>query len=152
MSTLGEVQPLVLFFEDIHWAEEPLLDLIEHLADWVRAPLLILCLARPELLDVRAGWGGGRVRSTAIELEPLSEAESEALVAALVAELDEPLPLSKKLLDRTEGNPLFVEETDPDDLGDGDRRPDPRYVAGVDRRADRPPVRRRQDAPPARRA
>ena len=126
MSTLGEVQPLVLFFEDIHWAEEPLLDLIEHLADWVRAPLLILCLARPELLDVRAGWGGGRVRSTAIELEPLSEAESEALVAALVAELDEPLPLSKKLLDRTEGNPLFVEETIRmiSETGDRDRIPD----------------------------
>ncbi len=81
MSTLGDAQPLVLFFEDIHWAEEPMLDLIEHLADSVRAPLLILCLARPELLDVRAGWGGGRVRSTAIELEPLSEAESEELVA-----------------------------------------------------------------------
>ena len=126
MSTLGEVQPLVLFFEDIHWAEEPLLDLIEHLADWVRAPLLILCLARPELLDVRSGWGGGRVRSTAIELEPLSEAESEALVAALVAELDQPLPLSKKLLDRTEGNPLFVEETIRmiSETGDGDRIPD----------------------------
>ncbi len=57
MSTLGDVQPLILFFEDIHWAEEPLLDLIEHLADWVRAPLLILCLARPELLDVRPGLG-----------------------------------------------------------------------------------------------
>ncbi len=126
MSTLGDVQPLVLFFEDIHWAEEPLLELIEHLADWVRAPLLILCLARPELLDVRPGWGGGRVRSTAIELEPLSEAESEALVAALVAELDEPLPMSKKLLDRTEGNPLFVEETIRmiSETGDGDRIPD----------------------------
>jgi predicted ATPase/class 3 adenylate cyclase len=111
MSTLGEVQPLILFFEDIHWAEEPLLDLIEHLADWVRAPLLILCLARPDLLDVRPGWGGGRVRSTAIELEPLSEAESQELVAALVAELASPPPLPQGLLERTEGNPLFVEET-----------------------------------------
>jgi predicted ATPase/class 3 adenylate cyclase len=111
MSTLGEVQPLILFFEDIHWAEEPLLDLIEHLADWVRAPLLILCLARPDLLDVRPGWGGGRVRSTAIELEPLSDAESQELVAALVAELEHPPALPKGLLDRTEGNPLFVEET-----------------------------------------
>ena len=80
MSTLADVQPLILFFEDIHWAEEPMFDLIEHLADWVRAPLLILCLARPDLLDARPGWGGGRVRSTAIELEPLSEAESQELV------------------------------------------------------------------------
>jgi predicted ATPase len=111
MHTLGEVQPLILFFEDIHWAEEPMFDLVEHLADWVRAPVLILCLARPDLLDVRPSWGGGRVRSTAIELEPLSETESEALVEALVSELIEPLPLPKSLLDRTEGNPLFVEET-----------------------------------------
>jgi tetratricopeptide (TPR) repeat protein len=110
------VQPLVLVFEDIHWAEEPLLDLIEHLADWVRAPLLILCLARPELLDASPGWGGGRVRSTAIELEPLSEEESELLVEKLLAQLagasgELPPTLPKELLERTEGNPLFVEET-----------------------------------------
>ena len=111
MHTLGDVQPLILFFEDIHWAEEPMFDLIEHLADWVKAPLLILCLARPDLLDVRPGWGGGRVRSTAIELEPLSEQESHQLVAALVSDLADPPPLSEGLLDRTEGNPLFVEET-----------------------------------------
>ena len=71
---------VVLGFEDIHWAEEPLLELIEHLADWVRAPLLILCLARAELLDVHPGWGGGRVRATAIELEALGRSESELLV------------------------------------------------------------------------
>ena len=116
MQSLGDVQPLVLVFEDIHWAEEPLLDLIEHLADWVRAPLLILCLARPELLDARPGWGGGRVRSTAIELEPLSEDESELLVEKLLAQLagtsgEVPPALPKELLERAEGNPLFVEET-----------------------------------------
>ena len=84
---LAQAQPLVLVFEDIHWAEEPLLELIEHLAAWVReAPLLLVCLARPELLDVRPGWGGGRVRATAIELEPLPTAESEELVEALLAE------------------------------------------------------------------
>ena len=76
-----------MVFEDIHWAEEPLLELIDHLAQWVRErALLILCLARPELLDVRPGWGGGRVRSTAIELEPLRRDESEALADALLAE------------------------------------------------------------------
>jgi class 3 adenylate cyclase/tetratricopeptide (TPR) repeat protein len=116
MQSLADVQPLVLFFEDIHWAEEPLLDLVEHLADWVRAPLVILCLARPELLDARPGWGGGRVRSTAIELEPLSEEESELLVEKLVAQLagssgEVPPELPRELLDRAEGNPLFVEET-----------------------------------------
>jgi class 3 adenylate cyclase/tetratricopeptide (TPR) repeat protein len=116
MQTLADVQPLVLFFEDIHWAEEPLLDLVEHLADWVRAPLLIVCLARPELLDSRPGWGGGRVRSTAIELEPLSVEESELLVEKLVAQLagssgELPPALPQDLLERAEGNPLFVEET-----------------------------------------
>jgi class 3 adenylate cyclase/tetratricopeptide (TPR) repeat protein len=116
METLADVQPLLLVFEDIHWAEEPLLDLIEHLADWVRAPLLIVCLARPELLDIRPGWGGGRVRSTAIELEPLSESESEQLVQKLLDQLagatGEPAPaLPAEVVERTEGNPLFVEET-----------------------------------------
>ena len=68
MESIADVQPLILLFEDIHWAEEPLLDLIEHLADWVRAPLLILCLARPELLETRARAGAaaacGRPRSS----------------------------------------------------------------------------------------
>lgn len=116
MVTLADVQPLVLLFEDIHWAEEPLLELIEHLADWVRAPLLVICLARPELLEQRPGWGGGRVRSTAIELEPLSDEESALLVDKLLSQLaggsGEPLTApSKEVLERTEGNPLFVEET-----------------------------------------
>jgi class 3 adenylate cyclase/tetratricopeptide (TPR) repeat protein len=111
MEKLADVQPLVLLFEDIHWAEERLLDLIEHLADWVRAPLLLLCLARPELLDVRPGWGGGRVRSTAIELEALSEGQSNELVEGLLAEIDLPTKLPRGLLAKAEGNPLFVEET-----------------------------------------
>ena len=116
MQGIAEVQPLILLFEDIHWAEAPLLDLIEHVADWVRAPVLILCLARPELLDARPGWGGGRVRSTAIELEPLSEEESAELVEHLLNQLagaagERPTWLPQEALDRAEGNPLFVEET-----------------------------------------
>ena len=116
MHGIADVQPLILLFEDIHWAESPLLDLIEHLADRVRAPLLILCLARPELLDARPGWGGGRVRSTAIELEPLSDEESAELVEQLLSQLageagERPTALPQEVLDRAEGNPLFVEET-----------------------------------------
>jgi class 3 adenylate cyclase/tetratricopeptide (TPR) repeat protein len=116
MQGIADVQPLILLFEDIHWAESPLLDLIEHVADWVRAPLLILCLARPELLDARPGWGGGRVRSTSIELEPLSEEESAELVEHLLNQLagasgERPGSLPQDALDRAEGNPLFVEET-----------------------------------------
>jgi class 3 adenylate cyclase/tetratricopeptide (TPR) repeat protein len=109
---LADVQPLIMVFEDIHWAEEPLLELIDHLAQWVRErALLILCLARPELLDVRPGWGGGRVRSTAIELEPLPRDESEQLADALLAEHAVSAKVQARLLDKTEGNPLFVEET-----------------------------------------
>ena len=147
MVTLADVQPLVLFFEDIHWAEEPLLELIEHIADWVRAPLLIICLARPELLEQRPGWGGGRVRSTSIELEPLSEEESELLVEKLLAQLagasGETVPTpSKEVLERTEGNPLFVEETIrmlvESGAGNGRDRPHSGHAAGVDRGAHRP--------------
>jgi class 3 adenylate cyclase/tetratricopeptide (TPR) repeat protein len=108
---VAQEQPLVLVFEDIHWAEESLLELIEHLVTWVReAPLLVISLARPELLDIRPGWGGGRVRATAIELEPLGEVESEELVEALVSDgltAEE----RRAVLAKTEGNPLFVEET-----------------------------------------
>jgi class 3 adenylate cyclase/tetratricopeptide (TPR) repeat protein len=109
---LAQEQPLVLVFEDIHWAEEPLLELIEHLSAWVReAPLLLVCLARTELLDIRPGWGGGRVRATAIELEPLGREDSEELVEALLTDGELPEHARQELLDKTEGNPLFVEET-----------------------------------------
>jgi class 3 adenylate cyclase/tetratricopeptide (TPR) repeat protein len=108
---LAQAQPLVLVFEDVHWGEEPLLQLIEHLAAWVReSPLLLVCIARPELLDIRPTWGGGRVRSAAIELEPLQPGESAELVRALTAELDEPVD-TEAVLAKSEGNPLFVEET-----------------------------------------
>jgi predicted ATPase/class 3 adenylate cyclase len=108
---LARAQPLVLVFEDVHWGEEPLLELIEHLAAWVReAPLLLLCLARPELLDVRPTWGGGRVRAMTLELEPLPPEESAELVFALTAEVGVPID-ADAVLAKTEGNPLFVEET-----------------------------------------
>jgi tetratricopeptide (TPR) repeat protein len=101
----------VLVFEDVHWGEEPLLELIEHLAAWVReAPLLLLCIARPELLDVRPTWGGGRVRSTTLELEPLQPDESARLVDVLTEQFELPVDRDTVLM-KTEGNPLFVEET-----------------------------------------
>ena len=111
-TSLAEAQPLVLGFEDVHWAEEPLLDLIEHLADRIDdAPVLLVCLARPELLDSRPGWGGGRRRAITIELGPLPDHETGMLVDALVKDLPLPDDLRTALLDKTEGNPLFVEET-----------------------------------------
>ncbi|HEX6489918.1 MAG TPA: AAA family ATPase [Gaiellaceae bacterium] len=112
VERMAQDQPLVLAFEDIHWAEDALLDLIEHLAEWVRdAPLLILTLARTELLDVRPGWGDGRLRATAIELEPLGRTDAETLVDALSGDGALDSESRQALLDKTEGNPLFVEET-----------------------------------------
>ena len=111
-AELADARPLILVFEDVHWAEEPLLELIEHLAERVKeSPLMILCLARPELLDIRPGWGGGRVRATAIELEPLAPDESEELLDALLADRELSSSERRTLLEKTEGNPLFVEET-----------------------------------------
>jgi len=99
----------VLAFEDIHWADHGMLDLIEYLAQWVRAPVLVLCLARDELLERRQSWGGGRRSATSIFLEPLSTDDTRHLIAALL-----PGPASEDLVEgmaeRAGGNPLFAEE------------------------------------------
>jgi tetratricopeptide (TPR) repeat protein len=111
-ETVAGPQPLVLGFEDLHWSEEPLRDLIEHLASSVRdAPLLILCLARPELLEIDPGWGGGRTRGATMELGALARADAAELVDALLAEEAVSPEIRSAVLDKTEGNPLFVEET-----------------------------------------
>ena len=108
---MSQTQPLILVFEDIHWAEEPLLELIEHMTEWVRdGALMIVCLARAELLDVRSTWGGGRVRATAIELEPLGDADGETLIDALNEDGTISAKTRRALLDKTGGNPLFLEE------------------------------------------
>ncbi len=104
-------QPLVFAVEDIHWADEGMLDLIEHLARWARGPVLIICLARDELLDRRPGWGGGRINATTITLDPLASAQTRALVAALLGEeAGEGAELAEQVAARSGGNPLFAEE------------------------------------------
>jgi class 3 adenylate cyclase/tetratricopeptide (TPR) repeat protein len=108
---LASLQPLVLVFEDVHWAEEPLLDLIEHLARSLRdVPVLVVAIARPDLLDARPSWGGGIRRASAIDLAPLAPPESEELAQALLAGSDVPPAQQAVVLDRAEGNPLFLEE------------------------------------------
>ena len=72
LESLTRRSPIVIAIEDIHWADEGMLDLIEHLAGWGRGPMLIVCLARDELLDRRPAWGGGRRNATTISLEPLA--------------------------------------------------------------------------------
>jgi predicted ATPase len=100
--------PLVCVFDDLHWGEETLLDLVEHVADLSRdAPILLLCMARPDLLDRRTGWGGGKVNATSVLLEPLTSEETELLIDNL-AHLEE--GLRARIREAAEGNPLFVEE------------------------------------------
>jgi predicted ATPase len=104
-------RPLVLVFEDIHWAEPTLLDLVDYLADYSRAaPVFLLCLARPQLLDDRHGWAGGKLNAASLLLEPLSEPDCETLIDNLVeaAPLD---PHARTLIaEAAEGNPLFLEQ------------------------------------------
>ena len=108
---LADAQPLVLVFEDVHWAEEPLLDLIEHLGRSIHdAPVLILALARPELLDARPTWGGGIRSASAIDLAPLDGSECEQLVEALLSRDGVEATQRGLVLERAEGNPLFLEE------------------------------------------
>jgi class 3 adenylate cyclase/tetratricopeptide (TPR) repeat protein len=104
----AQEQPLVCLFDDLHWAEETLVDLVEHVADLSRdAPLLLLCMARPELLERRPSWGGGKWNATTVLLEPLDASETEQLIAELGGVGDQ---LRERILQVAEGNPLFLEE------------------------------------------
>jgi len=107
---LAREGPLVLVWEDIHWADEGMLDLIEHLVQWVRAPVLQICLAREELLARRGGWGGVRRDSTTIFLEPLGESETRELITSLMHSTGPNGGVVAAVAARAEGNPLFAEE------------------------------------------
>jgi DNA-binding SARP family transcriptional activator/tetratricopeptide (TPR) repeat protein len=110
-EALARDRSLVLVFDDIHWAETTFLDLVEHLAESLRdSPVLLVCLARPELLDLRRGWGGGKVNATSVLLEPLSDAECAGLIENLVGGPDLAEEVAGRIAEAAEGNPLFVEE------------------------------------------
>ncbi len=99
---------LVCVFDDIHWAEPALLELIEHIADFARdAPILLLCMARPELLDKRPNWGGGKLNAQTMLLEPLTAEQTDELIDHLG---DVPDGLHERIREAADGNPLFVEE------------------------------------------
>ena len=99
----------VLLVEDIHWAEDDLLDVLERVVREAQAPVVVLTTARPELLDRRPTWSGGRRNATTIWLEPLPSAETARLVDELLA-VEVPEPLRNLLVERAEGNPFFLEE------------------------------------------
>jgi class 3 adenylate cyclase len=111
VESLGAQVPTLLLFEDIHWAEASLLDLIETLAARVRdVPVLLLALARPEMLTERPGWAGGLPAYTAIPLERLSGEASLQLADLLLARFARVDSRSEGIAETAEGNPLFIEE------------------------------------------
>jgi class 3 adenylate cyclase/tetratricopeptide (TPR) repeat protein len=110
LEATARPRPLVVVFDDIHWAEPTFLDLVEYLGDFATGAILLICLARRELLDVRPSWGAGGTNSMTITLAPLSEEESATLIQNLLgrAELDDPARV--QIAEASEGNPFFIEE------------------------------------------
>src|SRR5439155_18307186 len=110
LEALARERPVVLVLDDLHWAEQPLLDLVEHVTEWTRdAPLMILCLARRDLLEQRPDWGRAQEHTHAIELEPLSVRDTETMMAGLLPQ-GVPASVAATIIERSEGNPLFVEQ------------------------------------------
>jgi class 3 adenylate cyclase/tetratricopeptide (TPR) repeat protein len=109
LESLAAERALVLHVDDLQWAEPMLLDLLDHVSDLSRgAPILLLCTARPELLDIRAGWGGGKLNATTVLLEPLGAADSLALLEELGEGID--ADTRGRVVAASQGNPLFIEE------------------------------------------
>jgi class 3 adenylate cyclase/tetratricopeptide (TPR) repeat protein len=111
LEAAAEQHTLVLVFEDLHWADDGLLDFVDHLADWATTvPILIVGTARPELLDRRPGWGGGKRNAFTVSIGALTDEETAVLLQRL---LDRPVldaDAQRAVLQRAEGNPLYAEE------------------------------------------
>jgi class 3 adenylate cyclase len=135
LELLAEGGPLVVVLDDLHWAEPGLLDLVDRVADYGRdAPLLLVAMARPELLEQRPGWAGGKLNATTMLLEPLDDDEATRLLAALAGPVTLPEAAARPITRAAEGNPLFLEELLAALVEEGRlRRQDGRWVAaGLD--------------------
>jgi class 3 adenylate cyclase len=131
---LADKRPAVLVFEDLHWADDDLLDFVDHLVDWaVDIPLLCICTARPELLDRRPAWGGGKPSASTISLSPLSDEETARLLGVLLERAVLPAEQQAALLARAGGNPLYAEQFARmlAERGDADDLPLPETVQGI---------------------
>jgi class 3 adenylate cyclase/tetratricopeptide (TPR) repeat protein len=111
LEALAERTPLVLVFEDLHWADDALLDFVDELCDWVtEVPLLVVATARPELLERRAAWGGGKLNATTLALGPLTEEQTALLVGRLLGAPVMAAEAQQALIERSAGNPLYAEQ------------------------------------------
>jgi class 3 adenylate cyclase/tetratricopeptide (TPR) repeat protein len=111
LESRASERPQVVVIDDLQWAEPVFIDLVEHVADFSRdAPIFLLCVARTELLDVRPGWGGGKMNATALLLEPLAAGECGELMERLVGDAQLDAELRERITVASAGNPLYVEE------------------------------------------
>jgi class 3 adenylate cyclase/tetratricopeptide (TPR) repeat protein len=111
LEVVARAAPLVAVIEDIHWAEPTFLDLLAYVAESSEdTPLLVLCTARPELFELRPTWGEERPRASLITLPPLSEAESAEVVSHLLGEVPLAEEPRRRIIEASQGNPLFVEQ------------------------------------------
>jgi predicted ATPase len=109
-AEIARTQPLVLVFEDVHYGQAALVDVVDHLASWIRdVPVLLLCLARPELLDTHRQWAGGQRNAASLTLGPLSADESRELLVALAGKTLEEVGLAR-IAATAGGNPFFLEQ------------------------------------------
>jgi len=139
LEIAAESRPLVVCVEDIHWAEQTLLDLIEHVLDASRdAPILVICAARPSIVEVRPGW---EERGRVLTLEPLSAEQSEAIVREALGGAELPKAVLAKIVEAAEGNPLYVGQIVSTLLEDGTlRQEDGRWVSAAESEIRIPPT------------
>ena len=115
VEALGRRGPVVLVLDDVHWAEPALLDVVEHLAEWsLDTPLLLAALARPEFLDDRPQWGGGKLNASTVLLEPLPDDAAAVLLDNLESALPHGARLDAgtraRILQAAGGMPLYIEQ------------------------------------------
>ena len=111
LEGLAEQRPLVVVFEDLHWADEALLDFVDELVEWLTdVPLLVVATARPELLERRPAWGGGKLNATTLALAPLTDEQTAQLLGGILGTPVLAAETQAVLLDRAGGNPLYAEQ------------------------------------------
>ena len=111
VEAVAATGPLVVVFEDLHWADEALLGFIDHLGEFsLSAPILVVSTARPELFETHAEWGAGQRNSSTVSLTPLTESETSVLIAGLLSNAVLPAEIHEVVLERSGGNPLYAEE------------------------------------------